>query len=123
MPITARLVADVLTVAGADRVLTMDLRRADPGVLQHPGRRADGRQHPVAVRPEKNLPDIVVVSELGFAKKRATSPRSSRRRWRSSRKAEAEQQDKTELMNIIGEVAGQPAVIIDDEIDTGGSLP
>ena len=65
----------------------------------------------------KQLDDIVVVSELGFAKKARNfaellqAPLAIAQRRRKAA-------DRTEVMNIIGEVGGKTAVIIDDEIDT-----
>ena len=124
VPITARLVADMLTVAGADRVLTMDLHQGQiQGFFSIPVDELTAINILCRYIREKNLPDIVVVSASSASpRRRATSPRSCRRRWPSSRSGGVGNEDKTELMNIIGEVDGKTAVIIDDEIDTAGSL-
>ena len=70
----------------------------------------------------KDLSDVVVVSELGFAKKARNFAEKLNAPLAIVEKRRVGNQDKTELMNIIGEVAGKTAVIIDDEIDTAGSL-
>ena len=70
VPITARLVADMLTVAGADRVLTMDLHQGQiQGFFSIPVDELTAVNILSRYIREKNLDDIVVVSELGFAKK------------------------------------------------------
>jgi len=71
---------------------------------------------------EKELPDVVVVSELGFAKKARNFAEKLAAPLAIVEKRRVGNEDKTELMNIIGEVDGKTAVIIDDEIDTAGSL-
>ncbi len=123
VPITARLVADMLTVAGADRVLTMDLHQGQiQGFFSIPVDELTAVNILSRYIREKNLPDIVVVSELGFAKKARNFAEILQAPLAIVEKRRVGNQDKTELMNIIGEVAGKTAVIIDDEIDTGGSL-
>jgi ribose-phosphate pyrophosphokinase len=124
VPITARLVADMLTVAGADRVLTMDLHQGQiQGFFSIP---VDELTAINIIRAEikaKQLDDLVVVSELGFAKRARNfaeilgAPLAIVEKRRV-----VGNQAQTEVMNVIGEVAGKTAVIIDDEIDTAGSL-
>jgi len=70
----------------------------------------------------KDLDDMVVVSELGFAKKARNFAEILGAPLAIVEKRRVGNEDKTELMNIIGEVEGKNAVIIDDEIDTAGSL-
>ena len=62
------------------------------------------------------------MSELGFAKKARNFAEILEAPLAIVEKRRVGNEDKTELMNIIGEVAGKTAVIIDDEIDTAGSL-
>src|SRR6266508_3207025 len=70
VPITARLVADMITVAGADRVLTMDLHQGQiQGFFSIPVDELTAVNILSRYIRDKNLDDIVVVSELGFAKK------------------------------------------------------
>jgi ribose-phosphate pyrophosphokinase len=123
VPITARLIADMLTVAGADRVLTMDLHQGQiQGFFSIPVDELTAVNILSRYIRDKNLDDIVVVSELGFAKKARNFAEIVQAPLAIVEKRRVGNEDKTELMNIIGEVAGKTAVIIDDEIDTGGSL-
>ncbi len=123
VPITARLIADMLTVAGADRVLTMDLHQGQiQGFFSIPVDELTAVNILTRYIRDKNLPDIVVVSELGFAKKARNFAEILQAPLAIVEKRRVGNEDKTELMNIIGEVAGKTAVIIDDEIDTAGSL-
>jgi ribose-phosphate pyrophosphokinase len=124
VPITARLVADMLTVAGADRVLTMDLHQGQiQGFFSIPVDELTAINIISAEIRAKELQDLVVVSELGFAKRARNLAEIlgvplaivEKRRVIGN-------QDQTEVMNVIGEVSGKTAVIIDDEIDTAGSL-
>jgi ribose-phosphate pyrophosphokinase len=70
----------------------------------------------------KQLDDIVVVSELGFAKKARNFAELLSAPLAIVEKRRLGNADRTEVMNIIGDVRGKTAVIIDDEIDTAGSL-
>ncbi len=123
VPITARLIADMLTVAGADRVLSMDLHQGQiQGFFSIPVDELTAIHILSRYIKAKNLPDIVVVSELGFAKRARNFAEILQAPLAIVEKRRVGNEDKTELMNIIGEVAGHTAVIIDDEIDTAGSL-
>ena len=123
VPITARLIADMLTVAGADRVLTMDLHQGQiQGFFSIPVDELTAVNLLSRYIRDKALRDMVVVSELGFAKKARNFAEILQAPLAIVEKRRLGNQDKTELMNIIGEVAGRTAVIIDDEIDTAGSL-
>jgi ribose-phosphate pyrophosphokinase len=123
VPITARLVADMLTVAGADRVLTMDLHQGQiQGFFSIPVDELTAVNILSRYITSKQLEDIVVVSELGFAKRARNFAEILGAPLAIVEKRRLGNQDQTELMNVIGEVAGKTAVIIDDEIDTAGSL-
>ncbi len=123
VPITARLIADMLTVAGADRVLTMDLHQGQiQGFFSIPVDELTAVNLLAAHVKKKKLEDIVVVSELGFAKKARNFAEILAAPLAIVEKRRVGNQDKTELMNIIGDVRGKVAVIIDDEVDTAGSL-
>jgi ribose-phosphate pyrophosphokinase len=123
VPITARLIADMLTVAGADRVLTMDLHQGQiQGFFSIPVDELTAVDILARWVMEKQLTDMVVVSELGFAKKARNFAEKLGAPLAIVEKRRVGNEDKTELMNIIGEVDGKNAVIIDDEIDTAGSL-
>jgi ribose-phosphate pyrophosphokinase len=123
VPITARLVADMLTVAGADRVLTMDLHQGQiQGFFSIPVDELTAINILSRYIQAKELQDVVVVSELGFAKRARNFAEILQAPLAIVEKRRLGNEDKTELMNVIGEVAGKTAVIIDDEIDTAGSL-
>ncbi|MDI3503621.1 MAG: ribose-phosphate pyrophosphokinae [Candidatus Cloacimonadota bacterium] len=125
VPITAKLVADLITVAGADRVVTVDLH-ADQiqGFFDIP---VDHLYSiPTFARYFKSImqmEDIVVVSPDSGGANRA---RALAKRLNCSMaigdKRRSGNDDQSELLNIIGDVRGQTAILFDDIIDTGGSL-
>jgi ribose-phosphate pyrophosphokinase len=126
VPITARLVADMLTVAGADRVLTMDLHQGQiQGFFSIPVDEltaVDMLARYVTDLETIDQENLVVVSELGFAKKARSFAEKLRSPLAIVEKRRTGNDDSAELKNVIGEVQGKTAVIIDDEINTGGSL-
>ena len=124
VPITAKLVANLITVAGADRVLTMDLHAGQiQGFFDIP------LDHLFAVNAfveyftkQRPLKDLVVVSpDVGgikmaraYAKRlRATLAMVDKRRINHM---------EAEVMDIMGEVEGKNALIVDDLVSTAGSL-
>jgi ribose-phosphate pyrophosphokinase len=123
-PITAKLVADLITVAGADRVLTMDLHAAQiQGYFNIPVDHLLGGSILAKYFIEKELgDDIVVVSpDHGsvvraryFAEKLNASIAIIDKRRPKANVAE--------IMNIIGDVKGKKAILVDDLIDTAGTL-
>ena len=126
VPITARLVADMLTVAGADRVLTMDLHQGQiQGFFSIPVDEltaVDMLARYVIDLDEIDPENLVVVSELGFAKKARSFAEKLDSPLAIVEKRRTGNDDAAELKNVIGDVEGKTAVIIDDEINTGGSL-
>ena len=73
MPITARLIADMITVAGADRVLTMDLHQGQiQGFFNIPVDELTAVHMLSNYFIDKQLDDLVVVTDLGFAKRART---------------------------------------------------
>ncbi|MBE6894597.1 MAG: ribose-phosphate diphosphokinase [Ruminococcaceae bacterium] len=122
-PITAKLVADLITAAGADRVLTMDLHAAQiQGFFNIPLDHLVGM--PILAREfvKKEIEDLVVVSpDLGSV--------TRARNFANYLDAPIAIIDKrrpkanvSEVMNIIGEIKDKNVVIIDDIIDTAGTL-
>jgi len=122
-PITAKLVANLITVAGASRVLTMDLHAGQiQGFFDIPVDHLYAAPVLLGYLKELDLGETVIVSPdaggveraRAFAKrlgaglaiidKRRTGPNTSK------------------AMNIIGEVEGKAAIVVDDMIDTGGTL-
>lgn len=125
-PISAKLCADLITTAGADRVLTMDLHANQiQGFFNIPvdhlhgaGILANHMKEKVAANPD----DYVVVSpDLGsvtrarnFASKIGTSLAIIDKRRPKA--------NVSEVMNIIGDVKGKKVILLDDMIDTAGTL-
>lgn len=123
-PITAKLVADMMTVAGASRVVTMDLHAgqiqgffnipfdnifASPVLLNYITKNLD-RQNLITVSPDAGGVERVrhfakkLQADLALIDKRRTGPNVA------------------EAMNVIGDVHGKDCIIIDDMIDTAGTL-
>jgi len=123
VPITARLIADMLTVAGADRVLTMDLHQGQiQGFFSIPVDELTAVDMLAKYVTGLGMEDLVVVSELGFAKKARNFAEKLNAPLAIVEKRRLGNDDQAELKNVIGEVEGKTAVIIDDEINTAGSL-
>jgi len=123
-PISAKLVANLITMAGANRVLMMDLHAGQiQGFFDIPVDHLHGL--PVLldeIRMNFRSEELVIVSPDAGGVERA---REFSMRLRcplaiiDKRRPEANQ---CEVMNIVGEVTGKKAIIIDDMIDTAGTL-
>ena len=123
VPITARLIADMITVAGADRVLTMDLHQGQiQGFFNIPVDELTAVHLLSNYFIHKHLTDLVDVTDLGFAKRARTFAELLDSPLAIIEKRRIGNLDRAELMNVIGEVKGKRAIIVDDEIDTGGTL-
>jgi ribose-phosphate pyrophosphokinase len=122
VPITARLVADMIQIAGADRYITLDLHAGQiQGFFSIPGDALTAFPLLADYMRQKDLRNAVVVSaDLGFAKKA---------------RAFAEELDlpvafiekrrigvDTTVLSVIGDVRGKDVIIVDDEVDTGGTM-
>ncbi len=122
-PISAKLVADLLTTAGADRVLTMDLHASQiQGYFNIPVDHLLGVPILGNYFKELGLEDVVVVSpDLGSV----TRARKFADRIDASLAIIDKRRPKAnvaEVMNIIGEVEGKNVILIDDMIDTAGTI-
>src|SRR5919112_4956192 len=123
VPITARLIADMISVAGADRVLTMDLHQGQiQGFFNIPVDELTAVHLLSNYFIHKHLEDVVVVTDLGFAKRARTFAELLDAPLAIIEKRRVGNLDRAELMNVIGEVRGKRAIIVDDEVDTGGTL-
>jgi ribose-phosphate pyrophosphokinase len=123
VPITARLIADMITVAGADRVLTMDLHQGQiQGFFNIPVDELTAVHILSNYFKHKHLEDLVIVTDLGFAKRARTFAELLDAPLAIIEKRRVGNLDRAELMNVIGDVRGKRAVIVDDEIDTAGTL-
>ena len=123
VPITAKLVANLITSAGASRVLTIDLHAAQiQGFFDIPVDHLYAAPILIEAIRRKNLDRLVVVSPDagGVERARAFAKRlKSELAIMDKRRPEA---NKAEIMNVIGEVEGRNCVIVDDIIDTAGTL-
>jgi len=123
VPITARLIADMITVAGADRVLTMDLHQGQiQGFFNIPVDELTAVHLLSNYFRQKALSEIVVVTDLGFAKRARTFAELLDAPLAIIEKRRVGNLDRAELLNVIGDVRGRRAIIVDDEIDTAGTL-
>lgn len=124
VPITARLIADLITVAGANRVLTMDLHAGQiQGFFSIPVDELSALNLLSSYVQSKHLDDLVVVSpDLGSAKKARNFAERVNASLAIIEKRRVTTGDRTEVLNVIGDVSRKRAIIVDDEIDTAGSL-
>ncbi len=124
VPITARLVADMLTVAGADRVLTMDLHAPQiQGFFTIPVDELTAVSLLVQYFREKGADDMVVVAtDIGISKRARDFAARLNLPLAIVEKRRLGNAGISQTLNIIGEVKGKKALIVDDEIDTAGSL-
>ncbi len=122
--ITAKLVANLITKSGASRILAMDLHSAQiQGYFDIPFDHVYGSPVVLDYLTSKQLPDLVVVSpDVGgvararaFAKKLNDAPLAIIDKRRQAHNV-------AEVMNLIGDVKGKTAVLVDDMIDTGGTI-
>jgi ribose-phosphate pyrophosphokinase len=123
VPITARLIADMMQVAGADRLLTMDLHQGQiQGFFSIPVDELTAVHLLSNHFRQKRLDDLVVVTDLGFAKRARAFAELLDAPLAIIEKRRLGNLDRAELLNVIGEVRGRRAIIVDDEIDTAGTL-
>ncbi len=123
VPITARLIADLVTVAGANRLLTVDLHQGQiQGFFNIPVDELTAVHLLSSHFRQKQLENLVVVTDLGFAKRARTFAELLEAPLAIVEKRRIGNQDRTEVLNVIGDVRGKRAIIVDDEIDTAGTL-
>ena len=124
VPITARLVADLLTVAGANRLLTVDLHAAQiQGFFNIPVDELTALYILGHYFEEKKIDDLVVVAtDIGISKRARDLAAKLNTPLAIMEKRRVGNVDQTETLNVIGEVEGTVALTVDDEIDTAGSL-
>ncbi|MCC7452362.1 MAG: ribose-phosphate pyrophosphokinase [Anaerolineae bacterium] len=124
VPITARLLADVIQVAGAKRYITLDLHAGQiQGFFSIPGDELTAFHIISDYFLEKQLDNGVIVSaDLGFAKKARNYAEKLGVPLAFVEKRRQGNKGKSEVMTLIGDVRGKDAIIIDDECDTAGSM-
>jgi ribose-phosphate pyrophosphokinase len=124
VPITARLLADLVTVAGAHRVLTMTLHAGQiQGFFNIPVDELSAMGLLSRYFRDKQLTDWVVVApDLGAAKRARNFGQRVGATLAVVEKRRPSNVGESEVVNVIGEVAGRRAIVFDDEIDTAGSV-
>ncbi|MCH7714251.1 MAG: ribose-phosphate pyrophosphokinase, partial [Chloroflexi bacterium] len=124
VPITARLVADLLTAAGADRMLTVDLHAGQiQGFFNIPVDELTALPMLTDYFKEKEIDDLVVVAvDIGISKKARDVADRLHAPLAIIEKRRIGNDEHTETMNVIGDVKGKVALTFDDEIATGGTI-
>lgn len=126
VPITARLVADMIEVAGADRYITLDLHAGQiQGFFSIPGDVLT-TFHLLSDYVQELLPHmrdpVVVAADLGFAKKGRNFAAKIDAPIAFIEKRRSGVEDAPAAMTIIGDVNQRDVIVVDDEVDTGGSV-
>jgi ribose-phosphate pyrophosphokinase len=126
VPITARLVADMIEIAGADRYMTLDLHAGQiQGFFSIPGDVLTAFHILIAHMFELRLKmkdPVVVAADLGFAKKGRNFAASLDAPIAFVEKRRTGDDARPTALTLIGNVDGRDVVVIDDEIDTAGSM-
>ncbi|HZW03352.1 MAG TPA: ribose-phosphate diphosphokinase [Anaerolineaceae bacterium] len=126
VPITARLVADMIEVAGADRYITMDLHAGQiQGFFSIPGDVLTAFYILTDYFHEKldqMCKPVIVTADLGFAKKARNYAQTLGLPLTFIEKRRLANDARAEALTLIGDVYDRDAIIVDDEVDTGGSM-
>ncbi len=123
VPISAKLVANLIAVAGADRLLTMDLHAAQiQGFFDIPVDHLYSAPVMIGYYQDNKLPNLTVVApDTGGAERaRAYAKRLDAELALCDKRRE--KANIAEVMNVVGDVDGRSCLIVDDMCDTGGSL-
>ncbi|GAA0467235.1 ribose-phosphate diphosphokinase [Alkalibacillus silvisoli] len=122
-PITSKLVADLLETAGADRVVTLDLHAAQiQGFFDIPIDHLVGVPTLADYFLDKELEDVVVVSPDHGGVTRARQMADRLKAPIAIIDKRRPQPNVAEVMNIVGNIEGKTAILIDDIIDTAGTI-
>jgi len=126
VPITARLVADMIETAGADRYMTLDLHAGQiQGFFSIPGDVLTAfhilTEHVRKLLPSMDDP-VVVAADLGFAKKGRNFAATIDAPIAFVEKRRSGDDARPAALTLIGNVEGRDVIVVDDEVDTGGSI-
>jgi ribose-phosphate pyrophosphokinase len=126
VPITARLVADMIQVAGADRYMTFDLHAGQiQGFFSIPGDVLRGihilEDYLLEIAPCLHNP-VVVTADLGFAKKGRVYADLVHTGLAFIEKKRTSDIKNPRSMTIVGDVKDRDVILVDDEVNTGGSM-
>jgi ribose-phosphate pyrophosphokinase len=123
VPIAAKMVANLIRVAGADRILTIDLHAAQiQGFFDIPVDHLYSAPVMIRYYQENPLPNLTVVAPDTGGAERA---RAYAKRLDAGLALCDKRRDKpnvAEVMNVVGDVEGRSCLVVDDMCDTGGSL-
>jgi len=123
VPITARLVANLFATAGITRVLTMDLHAGQiQGFFDIPVDHLYGRSVLLNYFKSKKLKDVVIVSPDAGGVERARSFAKHFNADLAIIDKRRPRPNEASIMNIIGEVKNKTCIILDDLVDTAGTL-
>ena len=123
VPISARLLANMIEVAGADRWMTIDLHSGQiQGFYNIPGDSLTAFYILVDYFRKKNLDAVVVTPDLGFAKKGRNYAAELDMPLAFVEKRRIGNESVREALTLIGSVEGKDVIIVDDLIDTAGSI-
>jgi ribose-phosphate pyrophosphokinase len=124
VPITARLLANLLETAGADRVLTLDLHASQiQGFFNIPVDEMTALYHVVAYFKQRDLSNVTVLAtDVGGEKRARNAARLLDTPLAIVLKERIGNEERVAAQTLIGEVEGRDVFIIDDEIDTGGTI-
>ena len=124
VPITARLVADLMSTAGANRLLTVDLHAPQiQGFFTIPVDELTAVSMLSQYFARKALHNLVVVAvDIGISKRARDVAANLGASLAIIEKRRLGNNDASEALNVIGEVEGMSALTVDDEIDTASSL-
>ncbi len=126
VPITARLVADMIEIAGADRYITLDLHAGQiQGFFSIPGDVLTTFHMLSEYMAEKRnylKSPVVVTADLGFAKKGRNFAQALNASMAFIEKRRLGNEARTEALSLIGTVQGCDVIVVDDEVDTASSV-
>ena len=123
VPITARLLADMIEVAGADRWVTIDLHAGQiQGFYKIPGDSLTAFHIICNYMRRKNLDATVVTTDLGYAKGGRNYAAALGFSLAFVEKRRVGNEEGREALTLIGSVAGKDVLIVDDLVDTAGSV-
>jgi len=124
VPITARLMANLITVAGADRFLVVDLHAGQiTGFFDIPGDEITAFHLLSDYFVKKNVENgVVVAPDIGASRRARNLAEKLGMPLAIVEKRRSLDGSKTSMMNLIGDATGKTAIIFDDEIDTAGTL-
>ncbi len=126
VPITARLVADMIQIAGAERYITLDLHAGQiQGFFSIPGDVLTAF-HILTDYVNRLMPQlcdpVVLAADLGFAKKGRNFAATIGAPIAFIEKRRSGSDDRASALTLIGDVRGRDVIVVDDEVDTAGSM-